>query len=166
MYRTSSEETLFLPHWKRSFYSLFLSLSLHMLTCMMRCDGVSLPVVSLSSTVSAALREYDMLPSSNLHNKEQKRAGRHNYSHTMKPILIHHHVDLSNLISSFLSQFSATLFISSLPIICHLFLILLISSLFSSSNLSFSHLISSHLIPSHPISFPLILPLPISSLLF
>ena len=77
----SMKVTLRFLHWKQSFYFLSLSYSsplplYALLTCMMRCDGVSLPVVSLSSTVSAALREYDMLPSSNLHNNRNRKEQR------------------------------------------------------------------------------------------
>jgi hypothetical protein len=140
-----------------------------LLTCMMRCDSVSLPVVSLSSTVSAVLlREYDMLPSSNLHNNGIEQSRKAELQSCHESILIHHHVNLSNLISSLLSQYSKTLFISSLLIICHLSLILLISSLFFSSHLISSHLISSHpfsshLIPSHPIPSYLLFSLLITS---
>jgi hypothetical protein len=124
-------------------------------TCMMRCDGVSLPAVSLSSMVSAALlREYDMLPSSNLHNsrtEQSRNAELQSYHETNT------HPPSCQYIQSHL--------IFSIPILhnsFHLFSCHYVSSIFDSFNLvslflmsspSFSsHLISSHLISSHPLS--------------
>jgi hypothetical protein len=119
-----------------------------LLTCMMRCDGVSLPVVSLSTIVSAALREYDMLPSSNLHKNrtEQSRKAELLSCHKMNTHSPSCQFILSYLILSYLIPFHI---ISYHIISCHVMSCHIMSCHIMSCNLMSSHLMSFHFISSY-----------------